>query len=142
MRESEWRRTEETWAAWSTEELEAELNELMGEMADVRGQIEKAKAAGGADKLWLARAKNAARYKGAEHQRLLRFIASRKAAERANNHRSYTAKRNAERKWADHFAIVAKHRLPPDQYEALLQEAQKRMEDAQDAWAAESLKRA
>lgn len=136
MRDSKWEELERTWAGWTIEELEAEYGELAVEMADIKGQIETARAKGGYDKVWMAKAVGASRYRGAEYQRLARYIKRRRVAERGEAHALHQIRHNAQRRYADHFVLAAKRWLAPSVYESIAADARIAEEAAQDALAA------
>jgi hypothetical protein len=69
------------------EEMIARQDEVELEIADIKGQLEAAVARRRetgeyADPVWFAKARAALRYRGAEHQQLLRSIARLKSEQR------------------------------------------------------------
>jgi len=103
----------------TAEEIEAEISAVLRDIAQIRAQIDMAKAEQRqsgeyADAGWFARANTALHFRGREHQMLqLEFAKKRKAA---NELKAKLANQDFERR----FMFNAKRILPPETYQAIM----------------------
>lgn len=98
--------------------------ELERDIANIRTQIEAAQATAAqtgeyADRSWFRRARTALRYKGVEHQRLLKQAAELRRAE----------KNKREVKFERAFIAAARRRLDPTLYQTLVDDANATVDD-------------
>lgn len=108
-------------------ELDAEREEIETALADIRGQIAKSSAeyhagTGGRDAAWYQRAKVALRYKGADHQTVLREIGALRRALKSLN-MAEEAKKPKEKPFALFFYRVAESQLDPQVFQKLFDQA-------------------
>lgn len=106
------------WDDMTTEELQAEIEELTEAIAHIKGQLDRAAAELAetgvyADRKWYVSAKYALRMKGAKHQRLLRYTADRKRQER----------KTKSQRFEQCFLASCRRRLNPELFAELMQEA-------------------
>lgn len=76
-------------------QMEQEAQEILYEIADIKGQIAAAKAqsinGNYSDPVWFAKANSALRYKQARHQELLRVLAAKRREKNAYKARAFEA---------------------------------------------------
>jgi hypothetical protein len=111
-------------------ELEDERDEIEEAMAEIRGQLDRAKAhtaATGeyADRQWYNAAKHALRMKGVDHQAVLR-----EAAEIRRQVAAATRPATLERPFSSYFQRAARELLPAAGYDEIYAEAE-RLQEAQ-----------
>lgn len=99
-------------------DLEEQIAEIEEVIAAIRAKLEKARAevhlsGEYADPDWYRRAKAALRFKGIEHQRLLREAAALRRQE----------KRHRAKEFGEAFIDAARRRLDPEVFSDLLDEA-------------------
>lgn len=111
----------EKFTDMTVSELESRCDEVLGELADIKAQIEHAKAQAVtrgiyADADWFVRARQALRHRGAEHQRINTELAKRKKQLRANNAGDY----------GQRFIDAARKILPPELLQQIFHAASER----------------
>lgn len=113
--------------ASSTEELEAEGNQLVIDIANIKLQLANAKSEAVtnntfADTKWFNNAKHALRMKGIAHQNVTKELAKRRKQNKKK-----------EKKVLDHYVHMAARRLlAEDLYEEVLETAQQWMIESND----------
>jgi len=102
--------------------LELRRDEIETAIARIRGQIEHARSqvwttGEYSDPNWYARARAALRFKGIEHQQILRALAERRREQRRE------AAAGQDRRFERAFISAARRRLTPELYRELIEEA-------------------
>lgn len=111
----------------STAELEAEGNQLVIDIANIKLQLANAKSEAVinntfADTKWFNNAKHALRMKGIAHQNITKELAKRRKE-----------RKKGEKKVMDHYVhMAARKLLSQDLYEEILETAQQWMIDSND----------
>lgn len=118
-------------ATMDRDELVARRDVVELEIADIRGQLDAAvsqqKETGQyADPNWYGKAKTALRYKGIEHQQILRELSRRREQARRKAHEQSEGR---ARRFERVFMSVCRRRLTPDVYEEYIAETKEAMED-------------